>query len=472
MKTLRILLLIVTPLLFLYSCSEDKMDEINKERNATTEMGLDKLITDIVLKSAFESTGTDIAWYTSVYVELNTGSWNQMNSADVRQAQEAGSLMNNSWNSLYDVMNICQRVIMRTDPGAADEDATLSRAIALTMMAYNIAITTDGWGEVPYTEALQGAVNLQPTYDMQSAIYPKIQSLLSEAITLFGQNAGESMAADYIYGGNPDMWTMAAYSLKARYAMRLSEVSGSASTDALAAVANGFTDAFEALVFDSYEASGIGENPWYQFYNDRSHHSTSKSLYDLMMAREDTSRMDMYFTKLNDTIRPAPNGTSEQTQGGIYSQSLKTTDGRTAGTPMMTYHELLFIKAEAEFRTSAAGWQATLQEAIEENFAWHGLTVAEGTTYYTASVMPLLTAGNELIEIMTQKYIGAFEHEAIEAYNDYKRTGIPTMTNPNNNLTGFVWRFPYPTSETSSNSNNVPDKDVFADKVWWAGGSE
>jgi len=139
---------------------------------------------------------------------------------------------------------------------------------------------------------------------------------------------------------------------------------------------------------------------------------------------------------------------------------------------MMTYHEMLFIKAEAEFRSSTGNWQATLQQAIEENFVWHGLTAAEGTAYFTADVSPLLTAGNELNEIMTQKYIAEFEHEAIEAYNDYRRTGIPTMTNPNNTLTGFVWRFPRPTSETSSNSANTPSASVFTEKVWWAGGTE
>ena len=78
MKTLRILLLAVTPLLFLYSCSEDKMDEINMERNDANDMLSNKMIPDILLKSAFESTGSDIAWYTSTWVEHNTGTWNQM----------------------------------------------------------------------------------------------------------------------------------------------------------------------------------------------------------------------------------------------------------------------------------------------------------------------------------------------------------------------------------------------------------
>ncbi len=38
---------------------------------------------------------------------------------------------------------------------------------------------------------------------------------------------------------------------------------------------------------------------------------------------------------------------------------------------------------------------------------------------------------------------------------------IPEMTNTNNELTGFVWHYPRPNSETSSNSANVPDTYMF-----------
>ncbi|MPN30260.1 hypothetical protein SDC9_177723 [bioreactor metagenome] len=64
-----------------------------------------------------------------------------------------------------------------------------------------------------------------------------------------------------------------------------------------------------------------------------------------------------------------------------------------------------------------------------------------------------------------------FEFEAMEAYNDYRRTGIPTMRNPQNTVVGFVNRFPYALSETSSNSANVPQINIYKDKVWWAGGN-
>jgi hypothetical protein len=140
----------------------------------------------------------------------------------------------------------------------------------------------------------------------------------------------------------------------------------------------------------------------------------------------------------------------------------------------MTYHELKFIEAEAKFLTGDEGWMYSLGEAIAANFAWQGVDVGLAQDYILNNVVPRLTPGNELKEIITQKYIAFYEFEATEAYNDYRRTGFPTMHNPNN-LTatgGFVNRFPFAISEVSSNSANVPLIDVFKDKIWWAGGDE
>jgi hypothetical protein len=183
-------------------------------------------------------------------------------------------------------------------------------------------------------------------------------------------------------------------------------------------------------------------------------------------------RMAAYFTMIGDTVYvPAPSGTATETQGGMYSQSLITENGRTASTPLMTYHELKFIEAEAKFRTGDNTWQTSLQEAVEANFAYHGVSGA--AAYFTDEVVPRLTAGNELNEILVQKYIGFYEFEAIEAYNDYRRVpAFLTLNNPNNVTTGFVWRYPYGISEVSSNPDNVPDINVFTDKTWWAGGEE
>jgi hypothetical protein len=68
MKTLRILLLGIVPFL-LFDCSQDVMDEINKERNNALEMSAQSMLPDVIVKAAFETAGTDIAWYSSVYIE-------------------------------------------------------------------------------------------------------------------------------------------------------------------------------------------------------------------------------------------------------------------------------------------------------------------------------------------------------------------------------------------------------------------
>lgn len=476
MKSFKILLLTIS-ILLVNACSEDKMDEINQDVNNALMMSAQSELPDAILKSTVETTATDIAWYATVYIEHSVGTWGQSNEAEKRIGQEAGTVFNNSWNQLYDLLMILDDILKKTDPETGDEDNLYARGIAQILTAYNLAVLTDMWGEVPWTDAIKGAEVLQPTYDKQSAIYPKIIALLDQGIATMTSVTTFSTVGDYIYGGTASTakakWIKAANSLKARYSLRLSNVDNTAASKALAAIAaGGFAGNVDNFAFAKYEATATGENPWFQFMNDRSHLSASKSLYDLMNARVDP-RIAAYFTQIGGVYKPAPNGTATQTQGGIYSVSLKTTNGRTAATPLMTYHELKFIEAEAKFRTSDATWQTSLQQAIEANFLFNGLTQAAGTAYFTTQVVPLLTAGNELKEILTQKYIALYEYEAIEAYNDYRRVpSFLTLANPFNSSVGFVWRFPYPTSEESSNSANMPDVDIYADKVWWAGGSE
>ena len=471
MKTLKIYLLVLLSLM-VFSCSEEKMDEINMELNDALNMSVQSMLPDIILKSGFETASTDIAWYATVYVEHSAGTWAQSSDADKRIAQNASTLFNNSWNSLYDVLNICKDIITRTAPDGPEASNQFVRGVAQVLTAYNLATATDMWGEIPWAEALMGPANLQPKFDKQSTIYPLIQQYLDEGIASLTAATNISGTGDYAYKGDKAKWIKAANSLKARYYLRLSNVDNQAASKALGVISKGLASNADNFYFNAYEATASGENPWVQFMADRSHLSVSKSFYDLMMARTDP-RIAKYFTLIGGVVVPAPNGTADQTQGGKYSVSLITTNGRTLPSPIMTYHELMYIQAEAQFRTSNASWKESLQKAIEANFVFKGLTLAEGTAYYTGTVVPLLTSGNELKEILVQKYIGLYEHEAIEAYNDYRRVpSFLTLKNPNNATVGFVWRFPYPTSEEASNSANIPTIDIYKDKVWWAGGTE
>lgn len=481
MKILKYILVIATSFV-IASCSEDIMDNVNREQNDALEMDAKNLLPDILLKSAHETTGNDLAWYATVYVEHSAGTWGQSADADNRLGQNVSSVFNNAWNRVYDLLNICKIILDKTDPENGSESENYwVRGVAQVVAAYNLAVATDMWGEVPWTEACRGSLILKPKYENQSTIYGHINDLLDDAILNISKSTVVYRDKDFIYGdlpnddANKEAWVKAAYSLKARYHMRLLERNPNASIDALAAIANGFTSLSEGFIFAKYEAANTKSNPWWEFRSERNHLSVSQTLLNIMTDRNDP-RISIYFTTVDGNYVGAPNGEALEVQTGIYSRSMFTAGTgafpRTQPTPLMSFYELKFIEAEAKFRTSDPTWETSLEEAIAASFLSKGLNAGSATDYFTNEVAPLLTPGNELTEIMIQKYIAMYEAEAMEAYHDYRRTGIPEMNNPNNALVGFVNRLPYPLSEQSSNSANVPSINVFNDKVWWAGGQE
>lgn len=472
---------IVTAGLFIFSlsaCSKKIMDDINKDVNDPTSVPAANIFPSAVIETVFGTTGTDLAWYSSVFTEQSAGVDEQFYDADRRNGVNAASLADNSWNSIYDNLSVLKDIITRTSPGGSNPNPALL-GMAQVLTAYNLAVTTDMWGDVPWSEALKGSGNVHPKYDKQQDVYTAIFGLLNSAIGNLNGNSGASVAAqDLIYSGSSSNWIKAAWSLKARYFMHLEKPVPADIDSVLACIPNGFTGAGNAFVFNKYEATQIGSNPWFDFtYNERGDFCSGKTLYDLMASRKDP-RIDAYFVPIDDngTIVPAPNGTADRTRAGYgeysYSNITAGSDAdATVATPMMTYHELLFLQTEALAR-KGQDFKASLKAALEANFVFHGLTASAADTYYTTEVLPKLgtSLASNLQEIMTQKYIAMYEQESIEVYNDVRRTGIPTMNNPNNNLAsfGFPQRLPYPSSEVTANPSNVPTVNIYKDKIWWA----
>ena len=67
----------------LVSCSEDKMDEINKDHNHTTAVPAKMILTDVMTSTAFSVVSGDFEfiWWIC-YVEHETGSHNQFYYAE------------------------------------------------------------------------------------------------------------------------------------------------------------------------------------------------------------------------------------------------------------------------------------------------------------------------------------------------------------------------------------------------------
>lgn len=464
-------------ILFLFtlsSCSEDIMDKINENPNNPVDMASRLIITDVMTSSAFNVTGSDYAFYTSVYMELNVGIWGQMYNAEIRLAEPTNATTyNNPWRSQYYNLYHLKLIIDKCSTGGNEAGNFQILGIAEVLKAYNLAMLTDLMGDIPYTEALQPGVIYQPKLDKQETIYTEVFRLLDDAILNLGKTTTFASIGtqDLIYGGNSARWIKAAQGLKARYTMRLSLKNPQYGKVIEYANAS-FANATEECKYVYNGSSSI--SPFARFFQDRNYFGASASLNSKLLSRNDP-RVTSFFKPYTGltVLNIAPNGSPQQVQQFYGISALST---NTAPTYFISYHELNFLKAEAYARLNQKdNAEAALRSGIEAAFVKVGLTVVAANTYYTTNVKPLFDA-DPLKEIMNQKYIASFEQEAVETYNDYRRlvamgNNLITLTNTRR----FPQRLTYGDSDVTTNQNIATaygdGNYVYTEKVWWAGGT-
>ena len=474
MKKLISVLSILLLMLFTFSCSDEIMDEIDTDPNNPVDVPISMLMSGCTVGAPYWLTGTTLAWYSSVFIEHTAGAHGQMRDAD-RRANINTQLSENSWAFfIYPrLLPDLKIIIEKGSEGGSEEGKWIDVGIAKILQAYTFLVSTDTWGRIPYTEATLGAENRKPVYDTQELIYTDMLAQLDEAIAdLQKENISTTGGEDLIYGGDPEAWIMAAYSLKARHYNRLSKIdpTGSAA-DALAAAANGFASMDNDFTFDSWSDDLGHENTWYQEEAERRHHAISLTFYNLLNGLNDP-RIPLFFTQQGGEYVPAPNGTSAEDQAGtIYSKISSDVITATTPLPIMTYAELKFIEAECHLRKASpdpnaalAAYEAGLDAALDQA----GVDALSIENYKAQpEVIPADASGLTNEMIWAQKYIHLWPYGAVEAYADWRRTGYPAMNNPFD----VPRRFPYPQNEISGNAENVPDVTAY-NGVWWDDGTE
>jgi hypothetical protein len=130
---------------------------------------------------------------------------------------------------------------------------------------------------------------------------------------------------------------------------------------------------------------------------------------------------------------------------------------------ILTYTEQKFIEAECKLKSvtpDAAGAKTAMLAGIASSFGDARVDTAKIAAYTAqASVNPATVTMNQ---IAIQKYIALFTDP--EAFNDWRRTGIPTLKP---NLGSFVpRRFLYPQTELDLNKN-APKGTKLSDRVGW-----
>ena len=457
------------------ACSDDVLDSIDTNPNSPLTATVRQLLPNVEATTAFALSGTDLAWHSSIFVEHSAGVHAQFEQVDKRAPGAFSPTSTaNDWLLIYAGLLKDLDTIIKQGSTGREAGAWRYVGIAKILRAYTLGITTDLFGRVPNSEALQAPANLKPKYDTQEAIYAYNQLLLSEALADLDKTTPAALLpgnADFFYGGDAAKWKKVAYALKARFYNHLSkrDPSGSA-TQALAALAQGFGSAADDLTFRSYTTAATGENPWFQERNDRSHFAVSRTIFDLWTDLSDPRR-DILVAPIPSGPRvPAPNGRTQNDQGStLYSRASATLVNATAPQPLLTFSEQKFIEAEAQLRLgNQAAAYAAYQAAVSAALASQYVPAAAAATYLAQPNVAVGASALTLNTLITQKYFSQYIYGSIEAYNDYRRTGVPASRNTQGPPPR---RFPYPQSEYDTNRENVPNAPLTSG-VWWDDGSE
>ena len=371
-----------------------------------------------------------------------------------------------TWSSIY--TGTLQNLRILKEKAETNGNFNYS-AIAKILTAYTIGVTTDYWGDIPYSQSLKGIENFLPVYDKQEDIYKEIQSLLDQGLADIAKNAAlKPTSDDFFFAGDMNKWKRLAYTLKARNYMHLTKIySAGAQADlTLTSLQNGMVSNADDLRF-AYPGTANAENRWNLNMRPVETLILASTIVDTLKARNDP-RLPLLVTpaKTDGAYRgrqigivgALPNFNSFSAIGPSYAN---------ANSPLyiVTYSEALFLKAEATLiKSGFAAAQPFHRDGIKSHFVKLGIDTATAAAQSYLNSRGVLTASNALQRIIEEKTIANFL--SLENYNDWRRTGFPSLTQVPNAVSTIPRRFIYPQSEL--NTNPQPEHTAkMTDRVWW-----
>jgi hypothetical protein len=441
------------------ACDTDLTD-LNDNPNAPTDVPVDFLLAQSIQTGVQQTFGAgQMLQHTSIWPQHFV----QIQYPDEETGQVRASRMEGYWTTYYaGALKDIQTVI---DKGV-EQGAPNIEAVGLIWRAWLYHIVTDLWGDIPFSQALNGEEEAFPAYDSQQDIYAALLSDLTSAVGMLSASGATFGTGDILYDNDFDAWAKFANSLRMRLAMRMSEVdAGTAESEFVAAYnAGGFTSAADNAML-MYPGAPY-ENPLYENWLGRDDNGISATMVDTLASLNDP-RLELYAEPAahDGVYRGHQNGSDDLPEGQSLAwfsriNDFWRADGAATPSAVMTYAEVLFLEAEAAVRGWITGDPATLYtDAVTANMKlyepWgHAPTDAEIATYLAQPVVAYDPARG-LEQIGLQKWIALWMNGS-EAWSEWRRTGVPDLAmGPDLALSRIPIRFSYPDSEQSLNLDNL-----------------
>jgi hypothetical protein len=499
----------------LTACNNDKLTSVNANPNAPEQVESSTLFTNAVV-------GTMQAIRGSTFEHGLSGVWDQ-HYAEIQYAESDLNQPRNSTVELFWTVFYAGTVTGPTTGSLQDYNQILLQSEgqpningpALVMRAFLVETMTDLWGDMPFSEAGKGSANLTPKYDTQQSIYDSLFASLDKAAGEMNAAGKQYGSADPVYGqtaanlgDQSELWTKLANSLHARAAMRISKADGNKAKSELLKVINAPLISSNAENAGVIWPGGTVANPLCLNWKDspdcggtRDDQRISERFVDTLKVTGDPRLMAYalptgasqkpaaQLTACDITYRGFPNGHSSadvknpcDPAGKSFSfsdYSRPTLSIRMEDSPswIMTYAEVLFIKAEA----AELGWipgpaSTYYNAAITASMEQWGIAPADIATYLAKTNVQYKGGAAGLQQIAYEKWVALFNQET-EAYAEYRRLDYPVLKpGPDAVTTSVPTRLPYPDIENSLNGANLAAAKStqggdagtsITGKVWW-----
>ncbi len=483
-------LALTVAILLASSCTKD-FENINTNPNEPVAVPANYLLSG-AQKQLMDTSWDE--WFNGRFGMLYSQYWSQNAYTDESRYQPRPNITDSYWTLYYSGSNAngggladLQEIIKintENNIGAVSENQI---AIARIMKAWTFQNVTDIWGDIPYSEALQGESIRSPKFDKQSDVYAGLVSELTAAIAQLDASAASFASGDVIYNGDVGQWKKFASSLLMRVSMRMSDVSPAAAKTAFESAYSGAfeTNGDNAMFY--YGGAAPDNNPLNEDHKTRSDFAVSQTLLDMMNSLNDPRRpfyaeeaavgggyvgLEYGGDGLADpTTVSQPSGAASNASG-IYAPD--------APGMYMTYAEVCFLMAEAVERGwsvgggTAADWWA---RGIEASFDQWGVAnaVTEAAAYVSANPYD----GTQWKKsIGVQKWLAMYM-QGLQGWFEYRRLDFGVLVLPvEGALQGdgsIPVRRPYPNRESDLNQTNYQaavssqglDAFQLNQKVWW-----
>ncbi|MFT5885089.1 MAG: hypothetical protein ACI9IP_001549 [Arcticibacterium sp.] len=496
------------------SCDEDKLTELNVNKNASTDIDLSYLLAygqTRVAGSRYESWRTNLI-YSSTMIQHNAtlqGYW----SGDkyYYNAQYSGAY----WERHFpDAIKNLTNVVDRTE---GDGERVNMNSFAKIMRAFDLHRITDLYGDIPYAQAgrgIDGEENWFPAYQSQQEVYTAIVADVKSARDAMNAGGDQLGDQDILYKGDVAKWKKFANALLMRVALRMSNVDPGTAQAVFTEAANSgtFGSNGDNALFTQVLGAGGDVN-----FNGTSlamsnapggggdnNAKISKTLMDWLNANNDPRKMilvggignpyessNTWNTNPDDQVG-LPNGYNSTTIKDLFPD-FSTVHAYSFinpkivelddPTPFITYAETELMKAEAAEKgwlSSSASDHFTMGvSAAINSWSAFGVDIPSGdvTQAYIDGLGYDAASSMDKMRLIGEQYWAATYLNHIESWSNWRRTGYPALTptsDPNNDTNGTIpRRLRYYENEIGSNPENYAaaiarqGEDRLTTRIWW-----